>query len=187
MFDHRDQVLIHLANTHWDDRGLVARHESGKLLRRIVPETARRVEKTLGKGDGKRLEGVVVLMGDLSECFRCCCCFFGGGERHVASTRLDLVFSFSFFVFVRLLIYPIQTPPPTKQATKPSPFPSPTPFPLHRSTSSPPSSPQLPSSPPPPTSPPPAPSVPEQPTPVSPGSLSTRPARSTSSSCTTRA
>lgn len=77
LLDHTSKSLIHIANTHWDDRGLVARHESGKLLRRIVPSTARKVEKELERGDGKKLEGVVLLMGDLSEYGVC----LGVGER----------------------------------------------------------------------------------------------------------
>ena len=67
LLDHQSSSLIHVANTHWDDQGLVAREESGKLLRRILPETARKAEAKLGRGDGKKLAGVVLLMGDLSK------------------------------------------------------------------------------------------------------------------------
>lgn len=67
--------LIHIANTHWDDQGVIARHESGKMLRRIVPEYARGIEADYynwGNQDDSReersLAGLVVLLGDLSRC-----------------------------------------------------------------------------------------------------------------------
>jgi hypothetical protein len=69
LLDEQSTSIVHVANTHWDDQGRKARHESGKLLRQIVPEAARKAEHKLGKGDGKKLAGVVLLMGDLSQCF----------------------------------------------------------------------------------------------------------------------
>jgi hypothetical protein len=55
-----------VANTHWDDQGVQARAESGRLLRARLPAWAAEVERKEGWGEGKTLRGAVVLVGDLS-------------------------------------------------------------------------------------------------------------------------
>ncbi|CED83890.1 Endonuclease/exonuclease/phosphatase [Phaffia rhodozyma] len=64
--DKQSSAILHLGNTHWDDQGVTAREMSGRLLRTLLPDYAKQVEKQLGLGDGKNLVGNVLLMGDLN-------------------------------------------------------------------------------------------------------------------------
>lgn len=61
----RTDVVV--ANTHWDDRGLRAREESARLIRRFVEEEIQQAHARAHTGEGDvSEEPLMVLLGDLN-------------------------------------------------------------------------------------------------------------------------
>ncbi|GAA5877037.1 hypothetical protein JCM3774_006883 [Rhodotorula dairenensis] len=63
----QDKTDLIVANTHWDDRGLRAREESARLIRRLVEEEIQQAHaRAQMGGEANRGEPLVVLLGDLN-------------------------------------------------------------------------------------------------------------------------
>lgn len=61
--------LLHVGNTHYDDKGTTARAESSLLIRQMMREWVSSMVKKSGVDASKADKAAVVLLGDFSEFF----------------------------------------------------------------------------------------------------------------------